>query len=431
MPNAQTVVTSESEKYKKRWIGLCKFLDQWFYRPDYEALRIAICVYVAHHYLDENPICLYVIGPPGSGKTSIVLKALSYLDNVHPVTDLTTNSFISGFGDGKAGLLYDMAKMPHARKSTHGVLTFPDFTGFLQKNENVRDEVMGQIRQLWDGRLVKPTGNRNKPIDWSGKVSLVAATTPAIEQFYKLNGELGERFLSVRWPNWEHKKVVEWAMRQVGHENEINSEFMKRVRAFVDKEQLNLVDIEIDGSRMNEIKAAAILLAKSRCPVSREKGGSRSITDVPQPEYPTRIIKAACQIIKANACVARRGGILDSDLKFAKRVIVDSIPSRRKRILDWIPLNESIRWMDLMVMSGIRPATFIRTMEDMKALGIVTGFKDKYNDLDSFQQADDDEVMETNEYKSVRYTKKFRELIVQSGIQLRSMTGATYEPIPD
>ena len=419
MPNVQTVVTSESEKYKKRWIGLCKFLGRWFYRPDYEALRIALSVYVAHHYLNENPVWMYIIGPPGSGKTSIVLKALEFLPNSYPVTDLTTNSFLSGFGDGKDGLLYSMAKSKG--KSTHGVITFPDFTGFLQKNENVRDEVMGQMRQLWDGKLVKQVGNIKGGIKWTGKVTCIAAVTPAIERFHKLNGELGERFISVRWPNQDPMTVATKAMQQVGHEAQIRDEFYKRVNHFVNHNELNYIDLPIDPATNHALLSSAVLLAKSRCPIERDRYGRHPITNVPEHEAATRIIKAVTQIAKANACMARRQEISEADLKLTKRVILDSIPRVRRRIIDWVPLHGDIRWSELIHLSQLNPGTFIRVMEDMKALGIVTGFRDKTNDLEMLYADDNDDELDSNEYKVVRFTEGFRKLIIDSGVQTLSM----------
>ena len=191
-------------------------------------------------------------------------------------------------------------------RGTQGIITFPDFTGFLQKNETVRDEVMGQLRQIWDGFLLKVVGNQKDALEWHGKVSCIAAVTPAIERFHKLNGELGERFISVRWPNQDQTIVAQYALRQTANETDINRTFGSLVKAFVDTERIQHKDISIDATLYPSLIASAVLLAKLRSPIEREKYGQHNITNVPESEAPTRIVKALGMVMKSNACNARR-----------------------------------------------------------------------------------------------------------------------------
>jgi hypothetical protein len=116
--------------FQEDWDELTTFLNKWYYKPDIEGLRIILCTYLSHFYYSSPPIWLMIIGPPGSGKTEIGIKPLEFLSNVYSISELTTNSFLSGFGDAN-GILDKLVKIDKNSVNTHGILTFPDFTTTL------------------------------------------------------------------------------------------------------------------------------------------------------------------------------------------------------------------------------------------------------------------------------------------------------------
>ena len=96
----------------------------------------------------------------------------------------------------------------------------------------------------------------------------------------------------------------------------------------------------------------------------------------------------------------------------------------RRKIVDWIPFDASISWMDLLIQSKVRPEMFKRVIADLKALNVVEGFSDSSNDLDSLHTdyEDDDTEQIGLGHKSVRFTEEFRGLIKDSGFLLASET---------
>lgn len=314
-------------KKEEQWGKLISFLDKWFCEPDVEALKICLSVYACHCYLENDPIWMFVISPPGSGKTSVAIRALSFLPNTHMIGDLNTNSFLSGFGENN-GLLGNLTK----KHNGNGVLLFPDFTSFLSKRQDVKTELMGQMRQIYDGYYSKSVGNKGDTVWWRGKVSCVAAVTPALENYWGTHRSLGERFLNVRWRQPNGPEMAEFAERQIDHEGEIRDRFDQLVRDYVDSESSDFRGVGIEKGRELGLKHLAYIVSILRTNVTRDNR-TRRVVDVDEPESPARIAKSLAMIAKGSATLDRRASINAYDLELSHRVALDSMDKNRGKVM--------------------------------------------------------------------------------------------------
>ncbi len=85
---------------------LREVLERWFYKPDLQALRIAMGTIKAHYLKIGTPAWLFVVAPPGTGKTTMSIMSACGLQEVQALGDVTENTFLSGFhGHKDPGLL--------------------------------------------------------------------------------------------------------------------------------------------------------------------------------------------------------------------------------------------------------------------------------------------------------------------------------------
>ncbi len=229
----------------KEMEDLLKHIEESFYKPDLQAARIIIGTAYAHYFKDVDPIWMFVVGPPSSGKTAITITALSGLtgmfgeaksgykkpwgpvieynpdtgkvwqsnkdykeaEAVEILSTINPNTFLSHqIGVDDPGLLEQISKnKPHYEKDgTHKIVRgnalvlIPDFTVLASMRRELRGEIMGQLRRIYDGQFEKKVGTRVTKI-WEGKLSILAATTPVIDKYTSIDSSLGERFIQINW----------------------------------------------------------------------------------------------------------------------------------------------------------------------------------------------------------------------------------------
>jgi len=361
---------TEGEKAKNdRWNEILAHLTYWFYKPDMDALAIALSVYSAHVLLDSDPVWLFVVGTSGSGKTSIICNALACLPSTMLVSDVTPTSFISGRAvkDGGSSLLFQLPQIgkDKGKKNggrTQGVLVFKDFTSILARKYETKQEIIAVMREIYDGKYAPKKGT--KTMDWSGKVSVVAAVTSAIERASEIQRDLGERFVQVRWPREDGVATADKAADQVDHSVIINK-LTILIKNLIGVETLPTKVSPPDKSLFTHL---AELVAVLRGPVIRANG---KIIDVPEPEAPTRIMQAMMQITMGHARIFRRGECNERDVKLGRRVGFDSIPLNRLKVFDSVGLGAT--QAELVKGTGLQFSSIEYVCEELVALGVLQG----------------------------------------------------------
>jgi hypothetical protein len=347
-----------------QWKDLCDFLSEWFWKPDLDALRICLSTYAAHTYLDEEPVWLFVVGVPGSGKTSVALRSVEFLPNTVSVSDLTTKTLASGFG--KAGIL----NMLTNRHDGNGVMLFPDFTTVMSKDFRDLATIAGQLRQVYDGKFDDWKGNKENAVSWKGKVTCLAAVTPAIEQHWALHRNLGERFMYLNWQSGDPIKTAEYAAKQIGNKIYIKSEFRKLVRDYVTLPfDSSSLDLEVEAG----IRELAKLVALARTVVRRDSTGKREVVMVDEPELPTRIASGLNMVALGSATLDHRPIVETHDLELSRRIALNTFPRNRYKVIAQL-LKQDHYEMDkklLQEASHVPMASFERTLEDLSLLNII------------------------------------------------------------
>ena len=340
--------------------ALAAHINKHFYHSDLEALR-AVLSAVHAHYAGSDPVWLFVIGPSGSGKTSVAINCISRLPDVMVMSDLTPKSLLVGTADGESKSILNHPSI---------ILAFKDFTTMISKRDDDQREIVATLREVYDGETSRRTGQAKR--EWSGKCTVIAAVTPAIERAWAIHRDLGERFMQVRWANSTMPaRVAKMARDQRGQEKAI-AEDMRALTAAFFADVATMPAAELSDDHGDRIDCAATLIAKLRSHVVRDTHNGRQIIDVSAPEEPTRLAKSLATLACHHATLFGREMVEEPDMKVALRVGLDTVPNSRLRIIQAIPPEDTIGTGDIRAISDVHKNTLLWQTDELEAVGALS-----------------------------------------------------------
>lgn len=299
-----------------------------------------------------DPVWGFIVGPPSALKTEF-LRWLYDLPLVYTLSRLTAHSLISGLKTG-VSLLPELDGR---------VLVIKDFTTVLEGDRKAREEIFAQLRDSFDGYCEAFFGTIGK-LSFRARFHVLAAVTPAIEEYWSVQSSLGARFLKVRVPLMDG---FDRCLAHGGREEEIRLAFARRARAVVDHLDPRAWE-GVRFDRVQELRPVVELLARGRTHVSRYDG---QIASTPEPEMLPRLTKQLRKLAVGRAVLYGRMEVDGSDLEFTRRVAMDTLPATRSRILRALCLPSTVEQLRYTV--RLPAATLYRHLEDLEALELVSG----------------------------------------------------------
>jgi hypothetical protein len=343
-------------------------VGRWFFKPDLQAFRVILRTIKSHYLNIGDPPWLFIVAPPGTGKTTTGIMGTAGLPEVVSLGGFTANTLLSGFhGYKEPGLLERLGQTKEVSGTFttkgNGILLVKDFTTVLSMRRETRSEILSQLREVHDGEFRKSFGTGETKI-WRGRITIVAAVTPIIDQFYSIFTVLGERFLQLRWHRPESPVAGQRAIQQQGSELLIRRQLRAAVNALFAASSDSPPTMSSQAER--RLASLAELVAIARTHVFRGSYGNREIEYVPEPEANTRISKGLAAIAKGIAALNRRRTVAEQDIQDSFRVAIDCMSENRRRVL--IPIAQ-----------GRRPENFRlprtvadRQIEELQELGLIT-----------------------------------------------------------
>lgn len=265
-----------------------KEYKKWLHLPNTNIIDVIVGSVIANR-LDGDPVWLFVVAPSGGTKTEMLLS-ISGADEIEVISSLTPRTLVSGMSlDGGV----DPSLLP---KLDGKVLIIKDFTAILSMNKTHRDEILGDLRDAYDGEFSKPFGNA-KWRKYKSKFGIIAGVTPEIEKYLIDSIAMGERFLRYPIPIDNsingRKGFIRRALSNVANETAMR-ESLQRIANKVLKAKYDEIP-----SIPDEIKEKIISLAHWVCMVrgvvSRDRY-SKQITNSPFIEVGTRVAKQLCKV---------------------------------------------------------------------------------------------------------------------------------------
>ncbi len=339
----------------------------WLALPDpqrdgrpYEGIDVALATVVANR-MPGDPLWVFVVGPPSSGKTEII-RTLDAVPDVFPLSSLTAQTFASGFE--RKGT--ETSLLPKLDGKT---VTMKDFGTVLTMYREKKAEILAQLREIYDGSFVKEFGN-GKAVRWSGKVGLLAGVTPTIDREYGLNHILGERFLLHRVKSAPARDLARRAIAQRQHEGEQRARLRSLVADFL--AGLSSVPPLVPASVEEAIAALAEFAALARSPILFNPRGEIDL--IPAPEGPGRLAKQFVLLAQALAAVRSEAEVSPATFVTIYQVAEDTIPAQRRVMLE-VLLDRGqfvgATTTDVAETTGYPTATARRYLQELAALRLV------------------------------------------------------------
>lgn len=349
---------------------------RWLLLDDDHIVDVVLAVPVANS-APGDPVWVIVVAASSGAKTELI-RGLNRCPQVYALSSLTDRTFASGFGDPLQSSL-----LPKLKNGL--TLTFKDFGSILSMRPDAKAEVLGQLREIYDGRYHKVFGT-GRELDWEGRLGLLTASTPAIERHHGVIGELGERFLWYRLetPEDDREAIADVALEDSGQEKQMRDDI---AQAFLDV----IGDVNPDevaavscGTEMKELIATAANLATwLRTPVARDYR-DKTIDYQPLPEGPARMAKALLRLGKAIATVRGQDAIDEDVGRLLVKFALDSVPPKRLGAVRLLKQQSAwVRTRDVGLKLNLPTTTATYLLEDLDALHVVNkrveGGEDDYS----------------------------------------------------
>ena len=172
---------------KVKLTDIHKEFEKYIVIKDKWIIEVIFSNLIGNFVIHQDPIWLMLVAPSSGGKTTLINPCRS-IGSVHFMDDLTEKTFLSGFKPGKG-----KPETSFLTTIGNGMIMVSDFTSIMSKNPVSRGEILGQMRCIYDGELIKRTGTG--VFAWKGKIGFLGAATPEIYSQLESGRAMGERFV--------------------------------------------------------------------------------------------------------------------------------------------------------------------------------------------------------------------------------------------
>jgi hypothetical protein len=325
--------------------------------------------------LNAPPTWLYIIGPSSGGKSQL-LACFNKVQYVTELSDLTTNTFLSGMkrGGQETSLLKKLGN--------NFLIVMKDFTTLISKDDAAKGPIIAQMREIYDGYISKATGNGDT-VEWGTKEKRWKGTfiMAATEGIYKLQEEfadMGTRAINYVFVSQDRKKTTRAALKNKRNNDKFSIEFglfQDDVRDFVmDAIERAPYDFDpIPNDVEEEIIEVADLSSQCRSVVIRNYRGEKTLAL--SAEFPMRMAEQLLAMTQLLMYI--NNGNLTPEMKYAiYKTAFDSIPKQRRMILETVARYDKIEILGMAKIMNYPPELVRSWVEDLNMFGIIKHIED-------------------------------------------------------
>jgi hypothetical protein len=301
-----------------------KVFHKYYHLEDDRLIDIAAGVYVANR-LGADPLWLLILGPPSNTKTEILNCFIGHPKSIF-ISTITSNTIVSGFkrkNGSNPSLIFQFDGK---------LLVLKDFTSVLSMRNEPMMEIMGQLREIFDGKYDKVFGN-GVEVHWKGKAGFLGACTNEYDDHHSVIQAMGERFLLYRTRNRDNGAMGLCAQEMVGREDQIRAEVREAFQKFIAQfDELESINFRDDQGIISAVISLACFVAIGRTPVKRDYRGEVKPV-LFEPEGSGRLTKQLKQLGYGLAMVNGKDSIDDAVLTILRKVARDLIPTMRMKVI--------------------------------------------------------------------------------------------------
>lgn len=328
-----------------------------------EALAIILAVVVSVK-IPLDPLWVFLVGPPGSGKTTLIETFSAANNYCELISKMSSKALVSGWkgNDGE-----DCSLLPYLKDRC---LMIKDYTAVVSMPGQVQDELYGLLRDAYDGTVRVPYGNNEFRQYTDLTFSLVAGVTDVIHGDNR--STLGERFLKVELIGDDHNsdEQIMASIDSVESKLEATKHLQSYILGFLDRPfDLKKIPAPPDWYK-TRILHLSKLAANMRASVDRDS--HRHLAYRPRPEVGSRLAK---QLVKLGMCLAYVYGedeITERVYSIVRRVAFDTIKGFNLEIVQALTKREQgMTTLELSNLLALQTGSIKRIMEDLFELRLV------------------------------------------------------------
>jgi len=283
--------------------------------------------------LDINPLWIFVVAPPGMGKSEMIMS-LDGANRIHAQTTLTPASLISGQRNGAAG---DPSLIPKLNGKT---LVLEDFTAILQMNQLAREEILSILRSAYGGEVSKAFSGVIRR--YRSTFGIIAGVTPIIESASATNSLLGERFMRYGMNTYgginSGRNVVRRALQNTTHKTEMRAALKAIAREALTREISPEEIPNLTAEQETLLVYLAEFVSKLRGIVNKDKY-SGTLLSKPFQEIGTRIATQLKALALGISIFKRDTTITLDTWRLITKVARDTIPGRVEEVVRQLYLH--------------------------------------------------------------------------------------------
>jgi len=327
-----------------------------------DALRI---IYAHAFAVDVpgDPLWCYLVGPPGCGKTLLMLS-LRGSERCRFHSTITPHALVSGFR---------APTDPSILPTWDGhCAVLKDFTEVLATHPTAKEELYGTLRGAYDGHIKRSFGN-GLVREYNLHFSMVAGVTPAIHGDKR--AMMGERFIKYemfRDVDYSADAEILAAINNVAGEDAIENELCEASGRFLSRkvDTNNLPGVGRETKM--RIVALSQLISALRANVERNEYGDQRLLYRPCREIGTRLAKQLIKLGQMLAFVEGKNKIDYPVYQLMERVAFDtSIGFHFELVQKLMEMGGKATRANLARETCIPETTASRALEDLLALRVV------------------------------------------------------------
>ena len=348
------------------WSGpvaeLLELLATYVHLDDPGHVWFALAV-AASAALDGDPLWGMLIGPSSSGKTEAI-RALDTL--AEPIDEITAPALLSwthGRKPQPTGVL--------TRVGTRGLVTVGDFSTVLATSDRGgRDQLFALLRRVYDGQVTRDLGNAPVPLRWSGRLTLLAACTPAIDNYTSHADQLGPRWLYYRLASASSaakRATSRKARLRAGQLAGSRRQAAELCGRLVGAAHRTVASVQLSAAAAEHLDDLAIVCCYGRAVVPRNAYGRREIEGLAIVEEPPRLV---AQLLLLARGLLALGLQEPAAVALCRRAALDSMPAVRRCLLQVLADAEEVTVSEAARRVGCHRHVARLALEELAAIGL-------------------------------------------------------------
>lgn len=340
--------------------------------PDLSVVNVVLATLVGNE-ITGDPLWVVLVSPPSNGKTELLVAA-SRTPKTRLLSSLTAKTLISGQRPPDGRNTEEPSLLPQLSGRT---VILKDLGTILGLKHDERNEILGLLREVYDGKVVKAFGT-GKVFPWTGKVGLLAGVTPVFDRHSAVQAILGERFLLYRIPAGDRelrREQARAALRVAGGEGGLREDLGEAMAlsyaAAIRWWERNGEAVTVPPQVEDALIPLAELAAYGRAGVIRDGYKRDEVRYEAEPEGPARLVKQLRQLTLGLTVVHGKLRADEEELGILRKVAAATMHPFRRRVLAALAGRDTAGTADLVKATGLPYTTAEREVEDAAYLGLV------------------------------------------------------------